>query len=73
MWAELMTFKLTNMSEIALMLGMLVEVADGLGDREHLGFLDASQEAHPLLGWKFWVQKQLMFPALNSDGNIQWE
>ena len=32
------------------MLGMLVEVEDRVGEREHLGLLDASQEAHSLLG-----------------------
>ena len=41
-WAELMKYALTDMSEVALMLGTLVEVADGVGNREHLGFLDAS-------------------------------
>ena len=45
-----MVFELTNMSEVVVTLSMLVEVADSIGDREHLGFLDASQEAHPLLG-----------------------
>ena len=35
---------------VALMLGMLLEVADGIGGREHLGFLDASQEAHNHFG-----------------------
>ena len=46
-------FELTNMIEVALTLSMLVEVADSTGDMEHLGSLDASQEAHPLLEWKF--------------------
>ena len=35
-------FKLTTVSEVALTLSMLVEMADGRGDREHLEFLDAS-------------------------------
>ena len=43
-------FALMNMSEMALMLGMLVEVVDNVGDREHKGFLEAPQEAHPLMG-----------------------
>ena len=41
-WAEEMMFALTNMSEVALVLSMLVEVADGIGNREHLGLLDTS-------------------------------
>ena len=47
-----MMFKLKNTTKVALALDELVEVADGIGDREHLGLLDASQEAQPLL----WVQ-----------------
>ena len=40
------------------MLSMLgVEVVDGVGNREHLGFLDASQEAHPLLGVEVLIVK----------------
>ena len=35
------------------MLSILVEVVDNTGDREHLGFQEASLEAHPLLGWEF--------------------
>ena len=48
--AELMTFQLTNTSEVVFTLGVLVGVADVIGNREHLRFLDASWEAHPLLG-----------------------
>ena len=47
-----MTFALTTTSEVVLTLGVL-EVADGKGGREHLGFLDAFLEVHPLLGVKF--------------------
>ena len=45
-----MMFVLTNTIEVAFTLGVLVEVADSIGDRKNLGFLDASLEAHPLLG-----------------------
>ena len=44
-----MMFELTNMSKAVFTLGTLVEVADGIGDREHLGYLEPIQEAHPLL------------------------
>ena len=50
--AELMTFMLTTTSEVTLVLGVL-EVADGVGDRESLEFLDAFQEVHPL--WRVGV------------------
>ena len=55
--AGLMTFKLMNMSEVVLRVSMLVEVADSRGNREHLGFLDASQEAHPPLGVEVLIAK----------------
>ena len=45
------------MSEVVLTLGVLVKVADGIGDREHLGFLGASQEPHPLLGVEVLIMK----------------
>ena len=35
------------------MLGMSVDVVDGIGDREHQGFLEVPPEALPLLGWEF--------------------
>ena len=35
---------LIDMSEVALMLSMLVEVVDDVGDGEHCGFLDAPLE-----------------------------
>ena len=56
-WVELMTFKLTNMSKLALTLSVLAEVADSIGNREHLGFLDASQKAHLLLGVEVLITK----------------
>ena len=69
-----MTFQFTNMSEVALTLSMLVEVAAGISDREHLGLLDTSQEAHPLLGVDILIMKVIQsFPALNNDGSIQWD
>ena len=43
-------FALTNTSEVMLMLSVLVEVVDDVGDREHHGFLGAPLEAHPPLG-----------------------
>ena len=45
-----MMFMLTDMSEVALAFGMLVEVVDDVGDREHHGILDIPLEAHPLFG-----------------------
>ena len=68
-----MIFMITNISKVVLMFSMLMEVADGIGKEEHLGFLDASQEAHFLLGVKVLTTKQFKFPALNNDGSIQWE
>ena len=44
--AELMMLMLTTTSEVTLTCCSL-EVADGMGDKECLGFLDASLEAHP--------------------------
>ena len=41
-------FVLTTMSKVVLALNAL-EVVDSVDDRECLGFLDASQDAHPLL------------------------
>ena len=52
-----MMFALTNMSEVALVLSMLVEVADGIGNGECLGLLDTSQQAHPLLGMEVLIKK----------------
>ena len=52
-----MLFKLINMSKVALALSMLLVVADGGGDRDYLGFLNASQDAHPLLGVEVLVTK----------------
>ena len=51
-----MMFVLPIMSKAALILGTL-EVADGVGDRECLGFLDASLEAHPVLGLEVLIAK----------------
>ena len=42
-------FALMDMSEVVLKLGMLVEVVDDVGEREHQGILDAFPAAHPLL------------------------
>ena len=42
-------FALTDTSEVALMLGVLVEVVDNIGSRKHQGILDASLEAHYVL------------------------
>ena len=53
-----MMFMLTTTCEVALMLGTL-EVVDGMGDREHLGFLDASLETHPLLGLEVQIVKAI--------------
>ena len=50
MWEKLVVFALTDMSEVALVLSELMEVADDVGDREHHGFIEASPEAHPPLG-----------------------
>ena len=58
-WVELMKFELTNISKVVLAHGVLVEVADGIGDREHLGFLDSSEEAHPLLGVEVLIAKAI--------------
>ena len=44
-WAELMMFELTNTSEVTLALSTLV-FEYSRGNREHLGLLDTSQEAH---------------------------
>ena len=52
-----MMFMLANMSEVVLTHGVLVEVADGIVDREHLGFPDTSQEGHPLLGVEVLIMK----------------
>ena len=60
-WAGLMKFELINMSEVALTLSTLMEVADSRGDREHLGFLDASQEAHPPLKVEVLIAKVIKF------------
>ena len=45
-----MTFALMDMSEVTLVFDVLVKVVDNVGDREHKRILDASPEAHPLLG-----------------------
>ena len=39
-----------DMNGVVVMLGMLVEVIDDVGDREHHGFQEALPEAHPPLG-----------------------
>ena len=52
-----MMFELTNMSKVVLVLIMLVEVSDSIGDREYLGFLDTSQEAHLVLGVEVLIMK----------------
>ena len=41
-----------------------LQVADGKGNRECLGFLDAFPEVHSLLGSKFGSQKGLKLPTL---------
>ena len=61
-WAELMTFMLTTMSEVMLGLRAL-EVVDGKGDRECLGFLDAFPEVHPLLGVEVLIAKVIKVPC----------
>ena len=38
------------MREVALMLSVLVEVVDDVGNRQHCGFLKATLEANPPLG-----------------------
>ena len=57
-----------------LTLGTL-EVAVGKGDRECLRLpMDSFPEVHPLLGVEISDHKSdTKFPALNSDGSIQWE
>ena len=55
--------ELTNVSKVALTHGMLVEVADGVGNREHLGFLDTLQEAHSLLGVEVLATKAIKVPC----------
>ena len=57
-----MMFMLTTTSEVMLTLSVL-KVADGMGDRECLGFLDASQEAHPLLGVEGLIMKAIKVPC----------
>ena len=53
-WAELMAFTLTTMSKGVLILVLsMLEVADGVGDRECLGFLDAIKRLTLIWGWKF--------------------
>ena len=54
-----MTFMLTDMSEAALMFGMLVKVVDNIGNREHQGILDASSETLPLLGVGVLIQEAI--------------
>ena len=45
-----MMFALIHMSDMALMLAVLVEVVDNVGNREHCGFLEAPLESHPPMG-----------------------
>ena len=45
-------------------LGMLVEMVDDLGNREHQGFLEVSTEVHPLLG--VGVLKEEVIDALST-------
>ena len=66
-----MTFMLMDMSEIALAFGVLVEVVDDVGNREHQEILDTSLEAHPLLGVGILIEEGLKFPALHNDESIQ--
>ena len=42
-------FAPTDMTNVAPVLSMLVEVVDNVDDREHPGFLEASLGAHPPL------------------------
>ena len=49
-WEKLVMFALMNMSDMALMLGVLVELVDNVGNREHCGFLEAPMESHSPLG-----------------------
>ena len=51
-----MMLVLTNMSKVKLAFSAL-EVANGIGDREHLGFLDTSPEVYPFLGVEFLIAK----------------
>ena len=57
-----MTFELTTMSRVILILGML-KVAHGKGDRECLGFLDTFPEVHPLQGVEVLITKVIKVPC----------
>ena len=54
-----MTIMLMDTSRLALTFGMLLEVVDDVGDREHQGILDTSLEAHPLLGVGVLIEKMI--------------
>ena len=43
-------FTLMDTSKVVLMLGVLVELVDDIGNGEHCRFLEASLETHPPLG-----------------------
>ena len=48
-----------DMSEVALMSSMLIEVADDICIREYQGILDAPLEAHPLLGVGVLIKEEI--------------